>query len=87
MTRAATVEGWRGREALSIAIERLPGGGWKLNGVMQPAVNGCIDVDLARGSERFLAPSSRMIVIDDAGHFLHLEDPAQVNDHILSWVS
>ena len=51
------------------------------------ARDGCIGVDLARGSERFLAPSSRMIVINDAGHFLHLEDPAQVNDHILSWVS
>ena len=51
------------------------------------ARDGCIGVDLARGGERFLAPSSRMIVIDDAGHFLHLEDPAQVNDHILSWVS
>jgi pimeloyl-ACP methyl ester carboxylesterase len=51
------------------------------------ARDGCIDVDLARGCERFLAPSSRMIVIDDAGHFLQLEDPARVNDHILSWVS
>jgi pimeloyl-ACP methyl ester carboxylesterase len=51
------------------------------------ARDGCIGVDLARGCERFLAPSSRMIVIDDAGHFLHLEDPAQVNDQILSWVS
>jgi len=51
------------------------------------ARDGCIGVDLARDGERFLAPSSRMIVIDDAGHFLHLEDPAQVNDHILSWVS
>jgi pimeloyl-ACP methyl ester carboxylesterase len=51
------------------------------------ARDGCIGVDLARDGERFLAPSSRMIVIDDAGHFLHLEDPAQVNDHILSWLS
>ena len=30
---------------------------------------------------------ARMIVIDDAGHLLHLEEPGQVNDHILSWVS
>jgi pimeloyl-ACP methyl ester carboxylesterase len=51
------------------------------------ARDGCIGADLARGSERFLAPSSRMIVIDDAGHFLQLEKPGQVNDHILSWVS
>jgi pimeloyl-ACP methyl ester carboxylesterase len=44
-------------------------------------------VDLVRGAERLLAPSSRMIVIDEAGHFLHLEEPGQVNDHILSWVT
>ena len=47
----------------------------------------CIGVELARGTERLLAPSSRMIVIDDAGHFLHLEKPSAVNDHVLSWVS
>ena len=51
------------------------------------ARDGCIGVDLARGAERFLAPSSRMIVIEDAGHFLQLEKPGQVNDHILSWIS
>jgi len=51
------------------------------------ARDGCIGVDLVRGAERLLAPSSRMIVIDEAGHFLHLEEPGQVNDHILSWVS
>jgi pimeloyl-ACP methyl ester carboxylesterase len=50
------------------------------------ARDGCIDAELVRGCERFLAPSSRMIVIDDAGHFPHLEDPGRVNDHILSWV-
>jgi pimeloyl-ACP methyl ester carboxylesterase len=51
------------------------------------ARDGCIGVDLVRGAERLLPPSSRMIVIDDAGHFPHLEEPGQVNDHILSWVS
>ena len=51
------------------------------------ARDGCIAVDLARGTERLLAPASRMVVIEDAGHFLHLEKPREVNDHILSWVS
>jgi pimeloyl-ACP methyl ester carboxylesterase len=51
------------------------------------AGDGCIGADLVRGAERLLAPSSRMIVIDDAGHFLQLEEPSQVNDHILSWVN
>ena len=34
-------------------------------------------VELARGAERLLAPSSRMVVIEDAGHFLHLEKPGR----------
>jgi pimeloyl-ACP methyl ester carboxylesterase len=51
------------------------------------ARDGCIGVELARGAERLLAPSSRMIVVDEAGHFLHLEKPREVNGHILTWVS
>jgi pimeloyl-ACP methyl ester carboxylesterase len=51
------------------------------------AADGCIRVELARGAERLLAPSSRMIVIGNAGHFLHLEKPTEVNEHILAWVT
>jgi pimeloyl-ACP methyl ester carboxylesterase len=50
------------------------------------SADGCISADLARGAEPFLAPSSRMLVIEGAGHFLHLEKPAEVNGHILAWV-
>jgi pimeloyl-ACP methyl ester carboxylesterase len=51
------------------------------------AADGCIGADLARGAERLLAPSSRMMVIERSGHFLHLEQPDEVNAHILAWVS
>ena len=51
------------------------------------ADDGCIRVELARGTERQLAPSSRMVVIEHAGHFLQLERPGEVNDHILAWVT
>jgi pimeloyl-ACP methyl ester carboxylesterase len=51
------------------------------------AADGCIRVELARGAERLLAPSSRMVVIENAGHFLQLEKPAVVNEHILNWIS
>src|SRR5215472_11779003 len=47
------------------------------------AADGCIRVELARRAEKLLAPSSRMIVIENAGHFLHLEKSAEVNEHIL----
>jgi pimeloyl-ACP methyl ester carboxylesterase len=49
--------------------------------------DGCIRVELARGAERLLAPSSRVTVIENAGHFLQLEKPGEVNEHILSWIS
>src|SRR5262245_14445928 len=51
------------------------------------AADGCIRVELAHGAERLLAPSSRMVVIEDAGHFLHVERPGEVNKSILAWIS
>jgi pimeloyl-ACP methyl ester carboxylesterase len=51
------------------------------------AADGCIGAELARGAERLLAPSSRMVVIENAGHFPHLERPGEVNEHILAWIS
>jgi pimeloyl-ACP methyl ester carboxylesterase len=51
------------------------------------SADGCISADLARGAERHLATPSRMILIEDVGHFLHLEEPAEVNDHILGWIT
>jgi len=51
------------------------------------ADDGCIAARLARRAEPFLAPSSRMIVIDGVGHFLHLEKPREINSHILAWVT
>jgi pimeloyl-ACP methyl ester carboxylesterase len=49
--------------------------------------DGCISVDLVRNAERHLAPDSRMTVIQGAGHFLQVEQPAEVNRHILAWVT
>ncbi len=48
--------------------------------------DGCIAVDLVRDAERHLAPGSRMVVIEGAGHFLQLEKPAEVNREILEWI-
>jgi pimeloyl-ACP methyl ester carboxylesterase len=49
--------------------------------------DGCISAELARGAERLLAPSSRMVVVEDAGHFLHLEKTGEINAHILGWIT
>jgi pimeloyl-ACP methyl ester carboxylesterase len=51
------------------------------------SADGCIGVELAVRAERLLAPGSRMAVVDDAGHFLHLEKPHEVHDHILAWAT
>jgi pimeloyl-ACP methyl ester carboxylesterase len=49
--------------------------------------DGCIGVEFAAGAERRLAPGSSMRVIEGTGHCPHLERPAEVNDHIVTWVT
>jgi pimeloyl-ACP methyl ester carboxylesterase len=51
------------------------------------ANDGCIAADLARRARPLLPASSRMIVIEGAGHFLHLEKPDEVSNHILTWIT
>jgi len=50
-------------------------------------VDGCIDLALVSDVHHHLAPGSKMKVVKGAGHFLHVENPIEVNRHILSWVT
>ena len=49
--------------------------------------DGCISADLVRDADEFLSAGSRLEFIEDAGHFLHIERPAEVNSKIVAWVS
>src|SRR5215469_8562545 len=51
------------------------------------SADGCISVDLARGGTEILSAESRLAVIEHAGHFLHLEKPEEVREHILGWIT
>lgn len=53
---------------------------------MHGASDGCMSADLATGVETILAEGSRVVVVEEAGHFLHLEKPGQVNDEILRFI-
>ena len=48
--------------------------------------DGCIDVSLVVDAERHLSSGSRMEIIEGAGHFLHVEKAADVNERIITWV-
>ena len=50
------------------------------------AADGCIGADLVREAESHLADGSRFLLIEDAGHFLHLERPQLVNEEVLGWI-
>ena len=51
------------------------------------ATDGCIGVELAHDADARKPENAKVMIIDDAGHFLQLEQPEQVNRAILDWVT
>lgn len=50
--------------------------------------DGCLGIELAEAARAFLtSPGSRMEVVDDAGHFLHVEQPDAVNRLVLDFLA
>lgn len=49
--------------------------------------DGCVGVDLVRESEPHLAEGSSVRIVESAGHFLHLERPAEINARIVGWLT
>lgn len=49
--------------------------------------DGCVGVDVVGDPLPFLAPGSSFEVVEDAGHFLQLEQPAAVNAAILRFLA
>jgi len=49
--------------------------------------DGCFGVDVIGDPLAFLAEGSRFEIVEDAGHFLQLQQPAVVNRLILEWLS
>jgi pimeloyl-ACP methyl ester carboxylesterase len=49
--------------------------------------DGCLGIDFLALSEPFLAPGSRTLAVEGAGHFLQLEQPAAVNAAIAEWIA
>ncbi|HUQ39612.1 MAG TPA: alpha/beta hydrolase [Acidimicrobiales bacterium] len=48
--------------------------------------DGCLGVGLTSRAGEFLSAGSRVEVVDDAGHFLHVEQPAVVNGLITDFI-
>lgn len=51
------------------------------------ADDGCLGAEVVRGAEEALPEGSRMEIVKDVGHFLHVERPAEVNARILGWIA
>ena len=51
------------------------------------AQDGCMGVDVVGAVRSALAPGSEAVVVDDAGHFLHLEQPAEVNTRVVGFLT
>ena len=49
--------------------------------------DGCMGIDTIGPVVEHLSPGSEVVVIDHAGHFLHVERPDEVNDHIIRFLT
>ena len=59
-TRSARVEGWLNKSIVDLQIETDRSGHWRLNDAEQPAVAGCIDIDLNFSPSTNLLPIRRL---------------------------
>ncbi len=59
-TLAARVSGWVGDRVIDVELQVEPDHRWFLNGIEQPAVHGCIDVDLNFSPSTNLLPIRRL---------------------------
>ena len=59
-THSAEVEGWVGDTIVGIQIRTDPNQHWWLNGVEQPDIKGCIDIDLNFSPSTNLLPMRRL---------------------------
>ncbi|SDF40826.1 Pimeloyl-ACP methyl ester carboxylesterase [Blastococcus aurantiacus] len=51
------------------------------------AQDGCMGADVTGTVRDVLSPGSEAVVVEDSGHFLHLEQPAAVNAHVLGFLT
>jgi pimeloyl-ACP methyl ester carboxylesterase len=51
------------------------------------ARDGCLDVELVKEAGRHLPAGSRVEIVEEAGHFLHVERPAEVAARALAWLA
>ncbi len=49
--------------------------------------DGCMGIDTIGPVADFLAPGSEMVTVKGAGHFMHVERPDEVNDHIIRFIT
>ncbi len=50
------------------------------------AADGCMGLEIIGPVTDFMAPGSELVVVEGAGHFLHLEKPDEVNDHVMRFL-
>jgi pimeloyl-ACP methyl ester carboxylesterase len=49
--------------------------------------DGCIGLEVARDAATRAPSNARVEIVEGAGHFLQLEQPAKVNELIVNWIT
>lgn len=76
------------RQAGELATEQAATGGTPPQPTLylHGAEDGCLGVGLTANAGAFLSEGSDVVIVEGVGHFLHVEKPKEVNDHILRFL-
>jgi pimeloyl-ACP methyl ester carboxylesterase len=74
-------------EPMEQAVRRPAGPGDSPILYLHGSNDGCIRAELVRDAPDSLPPGSRLVIVPDAGHFPQIEQPGEVNRHIMAWVA
>lgn len=66
-TRSVQLDGWLGRQAVALAVLRDADGRWTADDLPQPALDGCIDIDLEFSPLTNTLPIRRLALGDGEG--------------------
>jgi pimeloyl-ACP methyl ester carboxylesterase len=77
------------KQAPELAAEQASAGGLPTQPTLylHGSEDGCLGVGLAANAGPLMGEQAEVVIVEGAGHFLHVEKPEEINDRILRFLA